>query len=279
MDTQEVVEEVGERIVSIAPNPKLIPVAIGLLAFGAGSVVGYFIGKRRGGEIVMLPSRDQVMEPYLKEAARYQGSGLVIPAEEHPKGQTPLTVIGKEGEQGKRTAYHKASGGEDVEIVTETRTSIEPLADEVIDAAAARHADQVRRTILGGMIDDWDYEAEKAHRTPGEPYIIHANEFEENEHDFTQINCTYYAGDDVLVNDADRTNPFPNYPRVVGELRFGHGSLDQNVVYIRNESRRMEYEIMREPTSWEDEVMGISEERNEAQNELRHERGRRFPRE
>jgi len=203
----------------------------------------------------------------------------VIPADEHPtKDQTPLTTVGTD--PAARTPYHKASGGEDVEIVVETRTSVAPLPDEVIDAAASRHAETVRQSIFAttAVADDWDYEAEKAQRTSTEPYIIHADEFAADEMDFVQLTCTYYEKDDVLATDHDN-EPFNNYPRVVGELRFGHGSNDPNVVYIRNETSKTEYEIMLDKGSWEEETQGIFEEQQQTRAELKHERSRRFPRE
>jgi hypothetical protein len=57
--------------------------------------------------------------------------------------------------------------------------------------------------------------------------------------------------------DGDDT-PVPHADMVVGQgnLRWGHGSEDENLVYIRNERLEMEIEITRVPRSYEEEVLG-----------------------
>jgi hypothetical protein len=104
--------------------------------------------------------------------------------------------------------------------------------------------------------DEWDYEAEQSSRTPHEPYIIHSDEFHSGESGLRQTTLTYYAGDDVLCDEAE--TPIYNAGEVVGELRFGHGSKDANVVYVRNEKLGGEYEIVRDEGHFAIEVLGQS---------------------
>jgi hypothetical protein len=109
---------------------------------------------------------------------------------------------------------------------------------------------------------EWDYSAELASRTPNAPYVIHQDEFHSsadgvNRDDYTRIVYTYYAGDDVLV-DMDN-HPVPHGDLIVGQdnLKFGHGTDDEDVVFVRNEGRKLEIEICRTQDRYDVMVLGI----------------------
>lgn len=104
-----------------------------------------------------------------------------------------------------------------------------------------------------GVVVLWDYEAELPNRSPDFPYIIGFDEFEIGEEGFSQSTLTYYEKDDILTDDKD----VPIYDRrIVGELKFGHGSNDPNIVYIRNTSLQSEFEILRDSGSFQEIVLG-----------------------
>lgn len=116
--------------------------------------------------------------------------------------------------------------------------------------------------------DIWDYAVEQANRdaNPEIPYIIHHDEFFENEREWEQASLTYYEGDDVLADEKDQ--PVPDPESTVGNDalgRFGFGSKDRNVVYVRNESIEVDFEIMRSTGKYSVEVLGLDDE-----DELRH---------
>lgn len=105
--------------------------------------------------------------------------------------------------------------------------------------------------------DGWDYALELRARDPEVPYIIHQDEFNESEAGYSKVTYTYYAGDDVLCDEDGR--PLPHAQEVVGKdnLRFGHGSDDIDVVFVRNQKLELEMEICRSPASYEEEVLGL----------------------
>lgn len=113
------------------------------------------------------------------------------------------------------------------------------------------------RERQSGNTETWDYPAEMAQRTPDEPYVIHQEEFNEEEPGYPQVTYTYYATDDVLTGEDDI--PVPHADIVVGQtnLKFGHGTDDENVVYVRNDKLELEMEICRSPGSYEIEVLGL----------------------
>jgi hypothetical protein len=113
-------------------------------------------------------------------------------------------------------------------------------------------------TYDGGKDKDegWDYQKEQAARTEREPYVIHQNEFMANDTEYEQVVYTYYAEDDVLVDEGNG-HPLPHADLIVGvnNLRFGHGSDDIDVVFVRNEERELEMQICRKAASYEEEFL------------------------
>lgn len=108
--------------------------------------------------------------------------------------------------------------------------------------------------------EEFDLEAEVAKRDPEVPYVISEAEYMANEGELPQTSITYYAGDDILADDRDE--PIDNVEDLVGQdnlARFGHGSGDKNLVYVRNERVGAEYEIAYSSGRFSDEVHGFIE--------------------
>jgi len=114
--------------------------------------------------------------------------------------------------------------------------------------------------------DDWNYELEYEKRGSG-IYIIHADEYIQGDYEFKQETVTYYAGDDIMADMED--TPIYNYYERMGELKFGHGSKDKNVVYIRNERLNREWEVLLHNGSYEVEVKGLYNDGGELKHSLR----------
>ena len=110
----------------------------------------------------------------------------------------------------------------------------------------------------------WSYPQELANRTPNAPYIIHQDEHQQSEHGYEQVEYIYWDGDGVLT-DSDN-QPLLDGRSIVGSenLKWGHGSDDPNVVYVRNDTLELEMSITRDPRSWEEQ------EGLDAEDALRH---------
>jgi hypothetical protein len=133
----------------------------------------------------------------------------------------------------------------------------------------------VTTNVFDNPDDDWDYKTELESRGNVQPYIIHVDEFVGNENEWSQSTLTYYEGDDILTDSHDK--PLYDASEIVGQnLRFGHGSKDPNVVYIRNPRLEMEMEILRDPSSYEKEVLGETIEKRAQTADLKHSHQRRF---
>jgi len=125
--------------------------------------------------------------------------------------------------------------------------------------------------------EEFDYEKELLNRDPEKPYLITYEEHEEAGPEYDQVDFTYYAGDGVLCNASDETVD-GNWDLIVGNdnlTRFGHGSKDENVVYIRNVALEMDIEITRSPGKYSEEVLGFDADDDIPETELRHSADRR----
>jgi hypothetical protein len=89
------------------------------------------------------------------------------------------------------------------------------------------------------------------------PYIVSDDEFMANDVDHHQASLTYFEGDETLVDEKEE--PIEDIDKYVGEknLRFGYRSNDRNIVYIRNEKLRMDFEISRSQGQYVEEVLGM----------------------
>jgi len=124
-----------------------------------------------------------------------------------------------------------------------------------------------RRNIFAGD-PEWNMEEEVASRSPDTPYVIHVDEFFNKEKGYHQSTLEYYEADNILCDE----NNVPIYApeKVVGRLEWGRGSRDQNVVYVRNDKLSAEYEITRNPGSYQMEVLGLEAEAAAEDDELKH---------
>ena len=108
------------------------------------------------------------------------------------------------------------------------------------------------------MDENFDYEAELAKRGEDRPYIISYDEFMQGEKDYPQNTLTWYEGDDVLTDEKDQ--PIEKIDFVIGDeavQRFGHGSGDPRIVYIRNDVMEIDFEVVKHTASYAKTVLGF----------------------
>lgn len=151
-------------------------------------------------------------------------------------------------------------------LVAEPKPSTEELVEELgyerpLPAPVPLHDVAVTKKDPN---DGWDWDKEHRTRTEGEPYIIHQDEYSRNETDYDQVVYTYYEGDDVLVEVATE-QPLPHADLIVGEhnLKFGHGTDDEDVVFVRNDARELEMEICRDPGRYDEKILGLDADDND----------------
>lgn len=113
--------------------------------------------------------------------------------------------------------------------------------------------------------EDFNYDEELANRSSDRPYVISHDEFYENAPEHNQITLEYFEDDDVLCDEGNA--PINDTDGTVGDVnlnRFGHGSKDNNVVYIRNERLDVDYEVVRNKGNYVKDVLGFIEHSDDA---------------
>lgn len=223
-----------------------IPVAVGVAAFGAGLGSGYILGRKK----MLKEIQDQVLTYNFVNN---------------------LSVI-------------EPSDGESVEvlqpdILDEDETSQgwiddedEPEIEEIDDESKVTVVRNVFTPVEG---DQWVWEDELEIRKDGrEFYAIHHEEFMNNETDYDQETLTFYTGDDIMAGQDDQ--PIYDYAGIMGEPKWGHGSGDVDVAYVRNDRIHMEWEILRFNGYYQVQVLGQEIEAQYEAQDLKHSHHTRF---
>lgn len=119
----------------------------------------------------------------------------------------------------------------------------------------------VNQNVFEGaeIVHEWDWHEERRKRSPEIPYVIHYDE--RHDLDYQSLTLTYYEGDDVLCNERDEVIDPEGRDDMIGEKnldRFGHGSNDAAIVYVRNDKLELVFELVKSPNSFAEEVHGFS---------------------
>jgi hypothetical protein len=258
---EAVVPEVYSFITAIKGNKGLVigAVAVGV---GIGATAGYFLAKKH-----LRTKYDDILAEEIEAAKNFYAAmnkdqfQAPVPAqlEDEEDDSASSSIVEEDAKKafvdysgGSRGKIQVVENGPDAVVVTETTES------QIVE----------HNIFLNGSALDreaWDQDVEESKRTENFPYIISADEFFENEHDYDQHQLTYYAGDNTIVDDSDNGNTLPDHG-VVGEenlSRFGHGSNDQHLVYIRNPRKELEFEIALSEGKYAEEVMGFDGEEDD----------------
>lgn len=153
-----------------------------------------------------------------------------------------------------------------------------PLEDVVKDLRYTEEEEAAIAEVAENLAEveeelpEWDYAIEIKKRGSA-PFVIHVDEYNDNEGDYEQTTYTYFEADDVLIDVRDnRVEPIDEIVGNDNLLLFGHGSNDPNIVYVRNNDLSMDIEISRSPGSFAEEVHGVIEH----SEKKRRKRERRF---
>lgn len=263
-------------------------IIVGISAFSTtiGVIAGSIITKRR-----LMTKLDETLEQeiaetrahlatvYKKDLSPAEAVELLVPEEDRPQSATVAAA---------KTAM-RAYQGEKVNVVTSSEDLIKP-SDEVsteqsnqnsAEAVVTVEETTVVRNIFVDNIpltdEDFDLEEERLARRNGVPYVITREEYDENEDQYEQVSLTYFGFDDVLVDEDEKS--IDNIEEFVGKhnlQRFGHGSGDTKLVYIRNEQREMDYEVLRSDGSYAEEVLGLTSDDSHLEHSAMSRRGRRY---
>lgn len=258
----------NDKLLQIWNNPRRKPILLGLIAFNAGIGFGYVLGRRNKpveygiSEQLKMNFDVDALPENIGNLGKFSG-GRFNTIENNVLVDYP-TMSSVKVNDGESFIAKKIK--ETLEVARET---VEEVTQSLEDDEEAL----VKRSIF---VDgsDWNYEVELTKRNTDEPYVIHKDEFYGEESGFPQVTLTFYAGDDILVDEDN--SPIYNHALITGPLLFGHGSGDPNVVHIRNPKRKAEYEVLFDSGLYSVEVLGLEIENNQRVKDIRHSKQRKF---
>lgn len=111
-------------------------------------------------------------------------------------------------------------------------------------------------------IDTFDevYQHMIANRSDKEPYILTIDEYMTDDPEYQKVSVTFYEGDDTLADDRDTVIPEVEEHLGTDALtKFGIYSKDVNIVYVRNERKKMDFEVVRNMASYVEMVAGFKD--------------------
>lgn len=253
----ETIENITEKAVTVTKNnPYLIAGAL-LLGIGIGGAIAYKIVEKR-----LAKKFDEELTEQIAAAKEFHSKvnkeGVFESPESAVQALVPpevVTAVQEYQGRDRHVPYDKPGEISDPRppIVVEAET-VEVTKNVFTEAKKSKEPTEEKHDPR-----DWDYNAEIADRelNPDQPYTISFEEFNENAPDNEQTTLSYYTEDDTLVDSQDK--PIDNTEYTVGDdnlTRFGHGSHDPNVVYVRNDKTGMDFEIVRVRGSYQKEVFG-----------------------
>ena len=242
----------------------VVPVSAGVAGLSVGGVLGFLVGQRRErrNRLRLIQSQHDLMERFTESAMSPMSLGFKEPEEDHPSFATLHDVTKTD-----KVPYYKPPQNvkdlvdhirsKDVEVDGEL-TEGDRIDNDILDMEAE---DERQGSVPQNAFshpysvedDNWDWERELQERSNKPIYVITHEEFRNSEMGFRQGTIIFYEGDRMMTDELGE--PIYNWTSHVGtELPFGHGTGDENVVFIRNESLKWEYEIQRDPGKYDVEV-------------------------
>jgi len=214
-------------------------VGVGSAALGTG--VTYVILKKRiqqlaDEEIASVKAAYQKAEPVVEPAAEH----LQKLQEERAEVEKEIQEYTEDIED---LGYKQVT---DADMVDNTPEGAEPLKVE----------NRVKRYLVTDQVIPAAIEEPSATR----PYIIREEQYHDEYQHFEKHSITFFEEDDTLAMPDDR--PVEDVDAMVGDAltRFGEGSNDKDIVYVRNQVQRTDYEIIRNKNSFGVMVLGFDKE-------------------
>lgn len=270
-----------ENVVEVVRNNPAALAVVGFAGVSIGAVAGYFVARHK-----LKKFYEDLATMEIQEAKEFYSG--VFKTDEDGAVMTPQEVLaqrhgpdaidairvyrGQEGDEEAILERAQARAIEQAElhsISLDTEPgphggTIEVVHSEDVVATPDETVLTERTETRNVFVDpNFDYEEELKHRTADRPYVITHDEFFSGDVNNDTSELTYFEEDDTLVNEQER--PMDDKEGTVGEdnlIRFGHGSKDKNIVYVRNEKLGTDYSITRSTGSYVDQVLGLGPEPN-----------------
>jgi hypothetical protein len=282
-NVEEAMDEIVEVVEVVRNNPLLLSV-VGVLGLAAGAAGGYFVARK-----FLRAHYAEIAEQEIAEGKEFYASLNKVTVD--GEALTPQQVLDQRHGDGAAAAALRGYQG--IEVEAPVAEEEELLERRVTEASV----ESVNVGVEGGpeqgvhpvelveerqeesrnvFIDPtFDYAEEVKYRTKDVPYVITHDEYFGAEKEYDTIQLTYFEKDDTLVGENDK--PIDDLTTINEDnlARFGHGSKDKKIVYVRNDKLQTDYEITLSDQSYL-EALGLGPERNELKHSNQRDARRAF---
>lgn len=264
------------RLVEVAKKKAVVAGGVALVAFAAGTGSGYLYAKKK-----LIVEYDEKMELEIERTRSF--------LEKKYKRQNKLEEFSTPEKAAEALITNDAEQiQEQINDAAEALENYKGSDEEPEDVRTVKHPlagppRQMNRNIFTepqpqeGV--DFNYNDEIAARSSDVPYIISAEEFENGEFDSAEL--TWYEGDETLADSVDTVIPEYEYEKYIGgveNLRFGHRSDQNHIVYIRAEAMEMDFEVAKHGGKYSVAVAGFPDDDRPTQEPIRRPAVGRVPR-
>lgn len=253
----------------------------GVALFSAGSVAGYFYAKKKLIALYDEQLQDEVQKTREYYKDRYKKLNKV---EEFATPEDATQHLGLENAAAEALASYRPSEGvmvsdatiaEAQAVLEEQRTdrdknvvyyngvAVDSITGEVRGSAPVANTEPtltIRKNVFSEPPSndvDFAYSDEIGARTKDRPYIISEAEWNDNDPSHEQVEMTYFEGDKIVSDPNDK--PVALVQETIGwdNLRFGHRSNDNDIVYIRHDTYHLDMMIVRDERKYGEHVGGF----------------------
>lgn len=271
----------ARRLVHFFSDPKKAALTVVVASTAAGAalgVAGYFAMKRRL-ENKLRKEYDEQFDAEVAEMREHYSRLNKSGPFESPEAAVEELLTKEAGQAlrnyGNRTV--KIEGDPVVDVRASEVTDAELVDDPDFEERPEVNVTELRERMQRGPVtveergqnifvdgnpltgeEEWDQEEIDRAIAAGEPHVISHDAFMENPDGWDTSTLTYYNGDDTLADDQDV--PIPDIEETVGSenlSKFGQGSRDRNVVYVRNPKVEVLFEITFHAGEFSKEVAGF----------------------
>lgn len=262
--TDVLVDEIAEVV--RVPNVKLLVGGTGVICLAGGAVLGYFVATRK-----LETKYSQLAEEEIEEMRdHFEKREMARTHEVKPSLDDLTAAYSPQPEEAEMPV-------DPVVDPQRAPMAVPPQVDtDDIPAATGKIVNNYTslketKNVFENQPDPsetgngWDYATETKLRSAqsGAPYVIHRDELgEEDGWDCTSY--TYFEGDDVLCDEVDRPLDGAERESMVNfsqtQLRFGDGSGEEDLVFVRNPHIQQEFEIRKSTGRYAKEVLGFDDE-------------------
>jgi len=255
-ETLETTKSLKGRAVTIGA----VVVAVGAVAYFGKKAFRRYQDSRVEQVVPPLAEDSEIMQDILRTKALVAEANKDAVKHDPPTIDAYVDPIPPGNDPGNYTSVDEFKA-EVVEVLkSEMVNTIMGMTEEQLDEALMSRVEveEVEETHSIFAEVEWDHQQVAKERKGKSVYVLHEDEFFQDERGYTQDTLMYYSGDYTLVDPHDR--PIYNTTEVLGTdfmNEFGKGTNQEDVLYIRNETLKAEYEVVLVNGTYAEEILGV----------------------